>query len=112
MNKQLMKKAAEAIRKLGSENEGLKRQVEDLQKTASSLGELEKKASAAEILVKLVADGELDPEDALEKFAEVLTLTPEQIKLVLGKSRGEQIGHVKVASADSDIDPLSAYLLA
>ena len=53
----------------------------------------------------------MDPEDALEKFAEVLTLTPEQVKLVLRKSEEEQIGHVKVASANPDVDPLSSFLL-
>jgi len=107
----LMKKAAAAIRHLGSENQDLKDQVEDLKKTASSLSEIEKASNASKIVLQLVADGEVDPEDALEKFAEVCTLTPAEIKLVLGKCESESIGRVKTASVDAVADPLSAYLL-
>jgi hypothetical protein len=106
-----MKKAAAAIRHLGSENDTLKDQIEDLKKTASSLSEIEKVANTSKIVLQLVADGEVDPEDALEKFSEVSSLSAEEIKLVLRKSGTESIGNVKTASVDSESDPLTAYLL-
>ena len=111
MKPELMKKAAATIRHLGSQNEDLKGQVEALTETASSVGEIKKKAEASKIVLQLVADGEVDPEDALEKFAEVATLSAEEIKLVLRKCDVESIGHVKTASVDEVSDPLSAYLL-
>jgi len=108
---ELMKKAATVIRTLGSENQGLKDQLEELKKTASSLGEAEKTSNASKVILQLVADGEVDPEDALEKFAEVATLSAEEIKLVLGKCQAESMGHVKTASADFEADALTAFLL-
>ena len=111
MKPELVKKAAAAIRTLGSENESLKQHIATLKETASSLDEVEKTANASKIVLQLVADGEVDPEDALEKFAEVATLTAEEIKLVLRKSDVESLGHVKVASAAIDSDPLTAFLL-
>lgn len=111
MSTDLMTKAAKLVRTLGAENESLKEKVDSLEKTASSSGELEKQAKAAKVILKLVADGEVDPEDALEKYAEVLTLTPEQVKLVLGKADMETMGHIKVASAADESDPIVAYLL-
>lgn len=111
MSSELMKKAAQVVRHLGAENESLKSKIEELEGTASSLDELTKKASAAEIVVNLVADGDVDPEDALDKFAEVSELSEEQIKLVLRKREAESIGHIKVASAADIMDPISAYLL-
>lgn len=111
MNTDLMTKAAKLVRTLGAENQGLKQKVESLEKTASLSDDFEKQAKAAKVVLKLVADGEVDPEDALEKFGEVSTLTSEQIKLVLRKADVESIGHVKVASAAEESDPITAYLL-
>lgn len=111
MNNELMKKAAVTIRSLGTENAELKSEIDELKKTASDLSEVEKKADAAQVVVKLVADGEVDPEDALEKFAEVSSLSAEEIKLVLGKCEAVNMGHVKVASAADAVDPLTAFLL-
>ena len=91
MSTELMTKAAKLVRTLGAENESLKERVESLEKTASSFSEFEKQAEAAKVVLKLVADGEVDPEDALEKYAEVLTLTPGQVKLVLRKADVETI---------------------
>jgi hypothetical protein len=106
-----MTKAAKLVRQLGAENESLKERVDSLEKTASSLGEIEKRAEAAKIILQLVADGEVDPEDALEKYAEVLTLTPEQIKLVLRKAEIVKIGHVDADSTADDSDPITTFLL-
>lgn len=111
MSTDLMTKAAKLVRTLGAENQGLKEKVDSLEKTASLSSELEKKAETAKVVLKLVADGEVDPEDALEKYAEVLTLTSEQVKLVLRKADVEAIGHVKVASAADNSDPIVAFLL-
>ena len=111
MKPELMKKAAVAIRNLGAENDDLRSKIECLEKSASSLSEIQKQAEAARIIVQLVADGDVDPEDALEKFAEVTSLSAEEIKLVLRKCEAESIGHVKVASSADMSDPLTAFLL-
>jgi len=111
VNNELMKKAAVTIRSLGTENAELKSEIDELKKAASDLSEVEKTASAARVVVQLVADGEVDPEDALEKFAEVSSLSAEEIKLVLGKCEAVDLGHVKVASSADTADPLTAYLL-
>ncbi len=110
MNAELMKKAAVTIRQLGSENQSLKGQIEALEGTASSFGEAEKVANTSKAVLGLIVNGEVDPEDALEKFAELSDLSAEEIKLVLGKCEVEEIGHIKAASADLESDPLSAYL--
>jgi hypothetical protein len=107
----LMKKAAQAIRQLEKEKQGLLEKLEDLEKTASHSEELAKQAEAAQIVLRLVADGEADPEDALDKFAEVSTLDKSNIELLLRKCETEKLGQVKVDSVSADVDPLTSYLL-
>jgi len=111
MTPEQLKKTAAAIRHLGAENESLRSEIVELKKTASSLGDSRKQSEAAQLVLQMVAEGDVDPEDALEKFAEVTSLSAEEIKLVLQKCEVESIGHVKVASATDNTDPLTAYLL-
>ena len=111
MKEELMVKAAHAIRALEQKTSQLQGENESLRESVSSLKEFEKKAQAANTVLQLIVDGEVDPEDAIEKFAEVSEMTEDEIKLILRKSDMDKLGHVKIASVDVSSDPLSAYLL-
>jgi len=93
--REIMAKAASAIRRLEAENLELRERVNGLEKSASSSKQLEKQVRAAEVVLRLVADGETDPEDAIEKFAQVCELEAEQIEKVLGRSDSEGLGRVR-----------------
>lgn len=109
--RELMVKAAKAIRQLETEKKALEQKLAEQEKVASQINALGRQVEAAKVVLQLVADGDADPEDALEKFAEVSEMSASEIELVLGKREQEKLGHVKVASADADFNPLVSYLL-
>jgi len=111
-SKALMAKAAQAIRQLEAENKSLRSKVEGLEKTASFTKTLSQQVEAAKVVLQLVKDGEADPEDILEKFAEVCGLSETQITELLRKDDSEKLGHVKKDSlAPGEDNPLLSYLL-
>ena len=109
--KTLMAKAAQAIRQLEAENKSLRTKVEGLEKTASFAQTLSQQVEAAKVVLQLVSDGETDPGDALDKFAEVCNLSQLQITELLRKEDAEEIGHVKKDSTGvGDENPLLSFL--
>jgi len=108
--KALMAKAAQAIRQLEAENKSLLEKVEGLEKTASFTKSLSQQVEAAKVVLRLVRDGEADPEDVLEKFAEVCNLSEDQLSELFRKDT-EKIGCIKSDSLVADENPLMSYLL-
>jgi len=112
-SKELMAKAAQAIRQLEAENKTLKAKCEGLEKTASFAKTLSQQVEAAKVVLQLVSDGETDPGDALDKFAEVCSLSQTQIADLLRRDDAEKIGHIKSDSVGvGDGNPLLSYLLS
>lgn len=110
--REIMAKAASAIRRLEAENRSLREKLSDLEKTASSSEKLGRQMRAAELVLRSVRDGETDPEDALEKFAQVCDLSSEEVERELGKVVSNELGKVAESSfAAGDDNPLLAYLL-
>jgi hypothetical protein len=111
--KELMAKAAQAIRQLEAENKGLRAKLGSLEKTANFAQTLSQQVEAAKVVLQLVNDGETDPGDALDKFAEVCSLNQTQIAELLRKDDAEKIGHIKSDSVGvGDGNPLLSYLLS
>jgi len=110
-DKLLMAKAAGAIRQLEAENKMLRTKMGDLEKTASFAQGLSKQLESAQVVLRMVADGETDPEDALEKFAEVCSLSKPQVEELLRKQDVEKVGSIKGDSFYSEADPLVSFLL-
>ena len=110
-DKTLMAKAAQAIRQLEAENKNLRSKMEGLEKTASFAESLSKQVEAAKVVLRMVADGETDPGDALEKFAQACSLSKCQVEELLRKQDVEKVGHIKGDSFYSEGDPLTSFLL-
>lgn len=110
--REIMAKAAQAIRQLEAEKRSLQEKLDTLEKTASFAKGLSKQVEAARVALRLVADGETDPGDVLEKFAQICELSPSQIEELLRNGDSEKLGQVRAGSgADGDDNPLLAYLL-
>ncbi|MEN6550131.1 MAG: hypothetical protein ABFE07_29150 [Armatimonadia bacterium] len=110
--REIMAQAAQAIRRLEAENLRLQERLGTLEKTASFAQGLSKQVEAARLALRLVADGETDPGDVLEKFAQICELSPSQIEQLLRNGDSEKLGQVRAGpGADGDDNPLLAYLL-
>lgn len=110
--REIMAKAAAAIRQLEAEKRSLQERLDALEKTASSSAQLGKQVEAARVALRSVADGETDPGDVLEKFAQLCELSADQVAELLRNGDAEKLGQVRAESgAEGDDNPLLAYLL-
>lgn len=77
--------------------------------------ELEKEVSAYQAVFEGISSGQIDPDDAEEKLAE-LKNSDEPIKIASSSRNGASVGIGRVHSSDGElvageVDPLTSYLM-
>ena len=105
INPELLRKTASAIRELDRENKELKQENDSFRKTAE----------ATNLAVKMLKDGELDPEDFETKVAEFRDGDLEVIKtaMSMNSTQSSDLGKLNdEVILESDEDPLSSYLMS